>query len=41
MLDIGQAFISAFSLDDASEAVTREAEQCAPSDRTVITPNGK
>jgi hypothetical protein len=41
MLDIGQASISAFSLDDANEAVTRAANQSAPIDRTEITPNRK
>ena len=41
VLDISQASITAFSLDDASEAVTRAADQSAPFDRTVITPNRK
>ena len=41
VLDISQASISAFSLDDANEAVTRAADQSAPFDRTVITPNRK
>ena len=41
VLDISQASIIAFSLDDASEAVTRAADQSAPFDRPVITPNRK
>ena len=41
VLDISQASITAFSLDDASEAVTRAADQSAPFDRTMVTSNRK